>query len=600
MLAALRTAGKPRAPLWLAAAGTILFLPSVWGGLGMDDHLQRAALTGSSGLQPLLSSEGGMFAFAGFDGEAHTLQSVMVGFLPWWTSPSVQLNFWRPLSELTHKVDYRLFPEEPILMHLHSLLWYFLLLCAAGLLYRRIHASRAVAGLCALLFVLDDSHTFGASWIANRNSVISAVFVTLTIYFHDRSRRNECQLSAVGAWLLAVPGLLSGEAYVAVLGYLFAHAVTLDRGPVLERVRYLVPYLAVVLGWHAVYASLGYGSRGSAFYLDPGREPLLFAARLLPRLSLLLGSHFGFGMPEAAAWLNDGAGKAIAIGHLLLLSFVIWLVWPVIQRSRTAQFWALGALLATMPFCATLPMERNLLIPGLGGMGLLGRFLADYAKLGVGQRPARLVHVCVAVALIQHLVLSPLSKPAKAVALHWAFDRIDHCGEPLKTVPNLSRRFAVALNASDGCIAYTRLVAHQSGAEMPLTLRTLSNGYRSTVVERIDDRTLRVKPEGGFFAVPLARLFVDPLAPLQTGQRIQLPELSITIVDVNHHGRPAAIDVHFHHPLDDQHYLLLKSSPDGALQPIDPPQGRLVLPPTVPLSPLLASSPPQHSYRAQQ
>ena len=37
--------------------------------------------------------------------------------------PGGRAAFFRPLSALTHYVDYTLWPDEPLLIRIHSLLW---------------------------------------------------------------------------------------------------------------------------------------------------------------------------------------------------------------------------------------------------------------------------------------------------------------------------------------------------------------------------------------------------------------------------------------------------------------------------------------------
>jgi hypothetical protein len=46
--------------------------------------------------------------------------------LPWWSDPTIHIDFARPLTALTHVLDYALWPGTPALRHLHSLLWFAL------------------------------------------------------------------------------------------------------------------------------------------------------------------------------------------------------------------------------------------------------------------------------------------------------------------------------------------------------------------------------------------------------------------------------------------------------------------------------------------
>ena len=78
--------------------------------------------------------------------------------LPWWTATDLRLHLYRPLAALSHRLDWALWPSVPALMHLHSLVWYGLLV----LLVRAMHrgASDTDAGarratLATLVFALS-------------------------------------------------------------------------------------------------------------------------------------------------------------------------------------------------------------------------------------------------------------------------------------------------------------------------------------------------------------------------------------------------------------------------------------------------------------
>ncbi len=67
---------------------------------------------------------------------------------------------------MTHWIDYQLWPDSPLLMHAHSLIWLGLAAATAAFLYRRFEPS-ATAGLAVLLFAIDDAHIMPAMWLAN-------------------------------------------------------------------------------------------------------------------------------------------------------------------------------------------------------------------------------------------------------------------------------------------------------------------------------------------------------------------------------------------------------------------------------------------------
>lgn len=98
-----------RLPLVLAAGAMALCAPSLPLGLHLDDHVLQAALMRPSPFPEASRSLADLFAF--FPGSADsTRRALDRGVLPWWTSPTFRAAFFRPLSGLTHWLDFRLWP----------------------------------------------------------------------------------------------------------------------------------------------------------------------------------------------------------------------------------------------------------------------------------------------------------------------------------------------------------------------------------------------------------------------------------------------------------------------------------------------------------
>ena len=71
-------------------------------------------------------------------------------------------------------------------MHVHSLLWFVLLLFLVTKFYRRILGPTWLAGLAVLLFAVEDGHGSPVGWICNRNILIAASFGIGCLIAHDR------------------------------------------------------------------------------------------------------------------------------------------------------------------------------------------------------------------------------------------------------------------------------------------------------------------------------------------------------------------------------------------------------------------------------
>src|SRR5690606_24169357 len=101
--------------------------------------------------------------------------------------------FFRPLSELSHWLDYQLFPDSAVLMHAHSILWYMLLILVSWQLMKRLFPAAWMAGLALALHALDGSNGGAVGWIADRNALITTTFGLLTLLLHLQGRWDRQQ-----------------------------------------------------------------------------------------------------------------------------------------------------------------------------------------------------------------------------------------------------------------------------------------------------------------------------------------------------------------------------------------------------------------------
>ncbi len=157
----------PRLGLHLGVLAVACSLPAFWLGWQLDDHTFRFVLLGQG--------EGGMTPFRVFTllggDPAVNADLIDQGYLPWWTAEGFRIAFFRYLTVLTMWLDYQLWPESSMLMHAHSLLWFAALAVVVVIFYRQVMGPSAVAGLAALLYVLDDARAVPAVWLANRNAL---------------------------------------------------------------------------------------------------------------------------------------------------------------------------------------------------------------------------------------------------------------------------------------------------------------------------------------------------------------------------------------------------------------------------------------------
>ncbi len=576
----------PRWPWVAALLGVLLASPALGAGFQLDDHLHRFVV-GLHAQGEGLGSWWDLYVAAEGD-EALTRARMDQGFAPWWTVPDLRVRFFRPLSAATHYVEYAAWPDRPGLMHAQSLAWYGALVLAVGALLRRWLGSTWVAGVATLIFAIDDAHGTPVSWIAQRNALIAATLTVLALWAHDRSRRDDWRAGAWWGPLLLGLALLAGEASIAALGYLGAHALLLEPGegePWSRRagrgLRALVPYVAVVVVWRVIYDGLGYGAQGSGVYLDPVHESSAFVAALPDRVAALGLSQWAW--PSSDAWVGQPPPWVARWWALAVVGGLVLVLGPRMRSDRGVAVAMVGAVAALVPAAVTVPDDRLLLLVGVGGSAVIAMVPAVVLEQGLHSSPrwfrvlAGLVSLPLAVV---HLGLAPVALPSRAGGLG---DRIEQ-----------PQRDAVASLPEDAALASQELVIVNSppsfvsstlwlwrwGSEraLPRRLRVLGSTFGPVIVQRPDDRTLVLQPVGGYFGDPWSALARGRGHPFAAGDEVVLDGWRVEIVGVAE-GLPTVVRVTFDGSLEDPG-LRWVTWRDGGFEPFEVPAvgGRMALP----------------------
>ena len=555
----------PRLACASALVGMLLSLPALWTGFAQDDYFFLMIFKGSPGLEFLDLSPLDTFSFSKGDPE---IQGALMerGYLPWWTAEGWKVNFWRPVAALSHWADYRLFGENAWPMHLHSLLLYGFLIAIAALLYRRFITSPWAAGLAALLFAIDSGHSIPAAWLAMRNALIALFFGLLVLWAHDRWRRVDGKWWPHGplALLWLVLALLSAEAAVAVGGYLLGYALFLDPaarrwadsgsafgagiGPYIRSIGTLLPYLAVVILWRLAYSHLGFGTEGSGLYIDPVADSGEFLRQLPARMTVsLLGL---FALPDATLWSLAPAavGHTLLVLALLFIAAAAWAFRPLLRDEPAARFLLLGAVLAIVPACATLPMDRNLMFSSFGGLGVVAMYLARPATMD----SPRIRGGLVALFIIAHIVVAPLGLITGTQQLPM-MNRILTDSNPSIPLALPAATRIVAINTPTDLLGAS-LPIHRAARVQPVPEHWwwLYAGVGEVAVERTGERGLTLRPEGAFIPPTWAQVFRLPANnPMHAGDRVALDGLAIEVLSVTGDGRPAEVRFDFDVRLED-------------------------------------------------
>jgi len=539
-----------------AAIGLAMLLvtPALRSGWSTDDYYERWLLVGSPKFPELGYPPLDMFRFFDLD-PARTQRMKEIGFVPWWLSPNIHAAFWRPLTALTHIFDYTLWPDSPLAMHLHNLVWFAVALAAVAALYRRVMGPAVAAALATLLYAIDDARATPVAWIANRNALLATFFGATAIYAHVAWRRDGRRWGSVIGPVMLAAALLSGEAGVGVLAYLLAYEMTLANGSWKRRLLCLAPYGIVLLAWRAAWLAQHYGIADLSFqYLDPLRDPLGFLANAAWRVPILLLSQWAFAPAELHFAFYPAGVRLMALIAALFLSVLAVALWPLIRRDPAARFWAVGMLIAAVLAAAAPPMSRSLLFVGIGAMGLLGQFLTQalHTRYWTASRPRLGFRgIIVGFLALVHLVIAPVG----LVLLTIFYMGPPGFAESMHDIPGLSANAAsrdlVIVNHPMAFhvlhLLTQRIVDDQPIARSTLTLASAGEPL-SITREGATSLLVHTNDEGS--RSHLLDLY-SPAYPYKGGEVIELPAATATVQTATPDGRPRDILFHFKRPLED-------------------------------------------------
>lgn len=538
----------------LVGIAIVLTSPSLGTGWQFDDYLHQEKLQ-----DPNLYSAT-MLLFNFMTGNVEETKALIdKGIFPWWTLPEAKLMFWRPISGLTHLFDYWLWPDNAALMHVHNLFWFAFLIAIVTKFYHQFIGIGSIAGLAALLYALDDAHGLAVGWISNRNILIATLFCLFMLLAHDKWRRDKWFYGAFIAPLCLLIGLLAAEASIAVMAYLVAYVLFLEKGSWVSRCLTLIPSVVIILGWRLVYNYLGYGAWGTS-YIDPFQTPWHYIQAVWERFPILLLGHwfilpaelYSFVPPQVAYLWWIMAWVFVCVG-IVLIGGVLW-------QNQLARFWATGMLLAVLPACAALPANRLLFFIGLGGMGLLAQFLGtvwhfdDYENLQVNKfiyKP--IINRLSTVFLISHLFFPFIALPITTISLALT-SNVEPSIKNLPNDPLFAYQQAIIVNApSPFHLTSLFFIRNRNRQVVPTHVRLLSTNTSAVTLQQLDAYTLIVTPQNGYLT-GFDEVFRSKYYPISVNQPIELTDISITVLSLTSDGRPYSVEFRFAKPLEDNRW----------------------------------------------
>ena len=551
-----------------------LTLPSLWNGFNGDDIRHRNILLSDTPMSVRFMSALNLFCFTekyefvGQETTWRTRNAKKFGGIPWWSPEDLKLCFFRPLTSITHWLDYQFWPNTPTLMHLQSLMWFGMLVFLVSLFYRRILGVKWVAGLAALFFAFDPAHGMPAGWLANRNALIAGVFGVLCLIVHDYWKQKGWRFGYLLGPLCFALTLLSAEAGIAIGAYLLSYTLFLEQGSIRKRLTHLIPYALVFIPWALTYVLLDCGARNIFFYTDPLKEPLLYLKAiffrapvyLLGQWTLPIGFHH-FNWPS----IVHRAG-------LIFSALLVFMLIPLIRKDRTAQFLTLGMFLSLLPICAVIPGDRNLLFVGLGAMGLLAQWINWMIHTGwnVPSHFWRFAsRIVIVIFILIHGLIHPilLPKASRGAALMDA--GIKRAAESLPPDSKTESWTFILTNNPIYFFFVSSIIGQRVNQGQFTPFLVLSSGNHSVTYTRKDVYTIDVQSYNGSLT-DLDNRLISKAYAMEPGQIVRLNNAVVKVLEVRN-GLPSRVQFKFNFPLDDPSFLWFRWD-SGIYVPFTPPE----------------------------
>lgn len=556
----------------------LLLWPTLTSGLLVTDFWHKALLTGTSPIAPPHdNSLLGLFSF--YSGEHARTQSIIdLGAAPWWTDTDLKMEFFRPLTEITHWIDYRLWPTSPAIMHAENIAWYFAVILMLGVFTRRLHTPDRVkqedyrhshqpdviAGLAVLLFAISGIHAITVTWLACRNTLISTFFGLLTLYLHHQWREHSSGRHFALSLVALCTSLLSAEYGVSTLAFLASYALCLDRSPLQQRLRSVAPAFDIAILYLAFYAKSGFGVKNSELYTSPSDGVGHFIATVAMRVPEMLGANLsGLSLYLLQQPLTI---KMAAIGFSALAALPLL---PVLRQSRQARFFLLGALGALVPVSSVVLSDRVLLFSSIGIMPVIAEAIVHWAQtlkrpVASGLRKT-VAGSALLILVLAHFVIAPLEfVPEYAFALQLQKDIVLKPVESIQQIPDLSGKTVIIINPSlPMASAGFMPVMATDGKPVPQHLWALAPGKYPVTIDRPDANSLRITPEKGFLLGNDAWYVHSHRKGFHVGDIFTLSGLTITVEALNDEGAPSRALFQFEKPLEATDFVWLRYRTDN-------------------------------------
>jgi hypothetical protein len=535
-----------RAPWLIAFAAVLLTLPALRAGFFADDHWQVYVLGGKV-FPGYAARPFNLFRF--LDGNvAENRAGIEDGILPWWADERAKVGFFRPLASATHVLDHALWGRNAVGYHLSNLLWWAALVAASWVLFRRLADTRRAAVFSFALYALSDGHALVITWVANRNALLAAFFSIVALVGWDVFRRDGKRWGQSLAYFSFALALLSGEAAIAGLAILAAYELFRlphgeRKGPLISAS--VIPFVALLLGYVAIYKLGGYGTAHSDIYIDPTSRPLAWAWAALARFpALFAGLIWSWPVdlwafdPSTVTWLVMGGAALTVLAGAVFFRLA--------KENRLARAMLVGSVLSILPSLSTFPSLRLLLLPTAATSLAIGAYLDQSLPF----RPQPMARKWVAGFFwVRGFALAPLLLLGNVLILGQTMEATRQEALSAGWPSDIAQRDAIAISAPHwASVTFAQPMLDFAGRPFPRSMQVLNMSPFPLELSRPTEQSVVLRTRcGQMQSGVFERLMHDQ--PRGPGYRAETKLFVATVEQANELG-PTKVRFDFKRPLD--------------------------------------------------
>jgi hypothetical protein len=323
---------------------------------------------------------------------------------PWWADPGAMGSFFRPLPSLVMEASLDLFGRAAFPLHLLAVVLHGVIAFLLVLILLPLCGSRAPPLVAGLVWLACEDHSMTVGFISFFTDVLCVFFVCLSLLAHLQWLRWRRPRWILASMLAVIAALGCKETAAVAPLVLVVTSFFFPRGGeavgsitpawVRGRVGGLIrdplawaPWIAVFVGFLALYSALGLGGMDNLTYNDPLAHPLRYLNHLVIHLPVMwLAAVTVF--PPGAGFLDPAFFPPMALVGAIVFPAFLWVLGSRLRKPVVA--WGLTLyLLALLPQLGTDAGERLMYLPFLFLAVTLAIPILDVRPLARRLEPAR-------------------------------------------------------------------------------------------------------------------------------------------------------------------------------------------------------------------